>query len=53
VSAKTGINVEDAFLELAKAMRERIVMAKMDLYCDSSDSDELTSGFHVDGVVGK
>ena len=36
VSAKTGINVEDAFLELTKAMRERLLLSKMDHYYDSS-----------------
>lgn len=57
VSAKTGINIEEAFMELASAMRERLVLAKMDHdnYDNSSDSgaDEIRSGFHVDGVIGK
>lgn len=53
VSAKTGINVDDAFLELASAMRERLLLSKMGSYCESSDDDEFSSGFHVDGVIGK
>lgn len=53
VSAKTGINCEEAFLEMAAAMRERLLLSKMDHYCDSSDSDEIASGFHVDGVIGQ
>jgi hypothetical protein len=53
VSAKTGINVEDAFGELTKSMRDRLLLAKMDHYNDteSDNSDELAGGFHVDGVV--
>ena len=53
VSAKTGINVEESFMELASAMRERIMLSRMDHYYDSSDSEEISSGFHVDGVIGK
>jgi len=66
VSAKTGINVEEAFTELARSMRERLQLWKMDrdLYSDDAasasaqnggDSDaenELSTGFHVDGVIG-
>lgn len=60
VSAKTGINVEEAFTELARDMRERLTLWKMDHDNEAltgaaaeDDEDDLGSGFHVDGVVGK
>lgn len=60
VSAKTGINVEEAFTELARDMRERLMLWKMDHDnetaagpADEDEDDDLGSGFHVDGVVGK
>jgi len=58
VSAKTGINVEEAFMELARNMRERLLLWKMDRdtcgeeTADSDAEQELASGFHVDGVIG-
>uniref|UniRef100_A0A1I8AH70 Ras-related protein Rab-21 n=1 Tax=Steinernema glaseri TaxID=37863 RepID=A0A1I8AH70_9BILA len=51
VSAKTGINCEEAFTELASAMRDRMLVSCM--HSDSEDSDHLGSAFHVDGVVGE
>lgn len=54
VSAKSGINVEDAFIELASSMRERILLSKMGVgHCDSTDEDEISSGFHIDGIERK
>ncbi|CAJ0609785.1 unnamed protein product [Cylicocyclus nassatus] len=51
VSAKTGINCEDAFHTLATAMREKVVAASM--HSDESDDhEEFSSAFHVDGVLG-
>lgn len=58
VSAKTGINVEEAFMELARSMRERLLLWKMDRdvcgqeEADSDAEQELATGFHVDGVIG-
>ncbi|KHN83156.1 Ras-related protein Rab-1A [Toxocara canis] len=48
VSAKTGINCEEAFQNLAAAMRDRLLVCNM--HSDSEDSDHLSSAFHVDGV---
>ncbi|KAJ1367138.1 hypothetical protein KIN20_027992 [Parelaphostrongylus tenuis] len=51
VSAKTGINCDDAFHTLAAAMREKITAFNM--HSDESDEhEEYGSSFHVDGVVG-
>ncbi|KAH7732087.1 Ras family protein [Aphelenchoides avenae] len=49
VSAKTGINVDEAFQDLATAMRDRLLVSNMN--SDSDDSDQLSSAFHVDGVI--
>ncbi|EJW77820.1 Ras family protein [Wuchereria bancrofti] len=49
VSAKTGINCDDAFYNLAAAMRDRLSVSSM--HSDSEDSDHLGSAFHVDGVT--
>lgn len=49
VSAKTGINVDEAFTDLATAMRDRLLVANM--HSDSEDSDHLSSAFHVDGII--
>ncbi|VDK64560.1 unnamed protein product [Onchocerca ochengi] len=49
VSAKTGINCDDAFYNLAAAMRDRLLVSSM--HSDSEDSDHLGSAFHVDGVT--
>jgi len=49
VSAKTGINCDEAFIDLASAMRDRLLVSNM--HSDSDDSDHLASAFHVDGVV--
>ena len=43
--------MDEAFLELSTAMRDRLLLSKMDHYYDSSDSDEVAGGFHVDGVI--
>ncbi|MFH4977640.1 hypothetical protein AB6A40_004349 [Gnathostoma spinigerum] len=48
VSAKTGINCEEAFQNLAAAMRDRLLVSNM--HSDSDDSEHLTSAFHIDGV---
>lgn len=48
VSAKTGINVEDAFQNLVVGMRDRLLVSNM--HSDSEESDMLSSAFHVDGV---
>lgn len=48
VSAKTGINVEDAFQNLVAGMRDRLLVSNM--HSDSEESDMLSSAFHVDGV---
>lgn len=51
VSAKTGINCDDAFYTLAAAMREKVAASNM--HSDESDDhEEYSSAFHVDGVVG-
>lgn len=51
VSAKTGINCDEAFHTLAAAMREKITAFSM--HSDDSDEhEEYGSSFHVDGVVG-
>jgi 50S ribosomal subunit-associated GTPase HflX len=49
VSAKTGINCDEAFQDLATAMRDRLMVSNM--HSDSDDSDHLSSAFHVDGVI--
>uniref|UniRef100_A0A914BZ26 Uncharacterized protein n=1 Tax=Acrobeloides nanus TaxID=290746 RepID=A0A914BZ26_9BILA len=49
VSAKTGINVEEAFMDLANAMRDRVLVSNM--HSDSEDSEQLSSAFHIDGVI--
>ncbi|KAK6110727.1 Ras family protein [Brugia pahangi] len=49
VSAKTGINCDDAFHNLAAAMRDRLLVSSM--HSDAEDSDHLSSAFHVDGVT--
>ncbi|VBB26481.1 unnamed protein product [Acanthocheilonema viteae] len=49
VSAKSGINCDDAFYNLAAAMRDRLLVSNM--HSDSEDSDHLGSAFHVDGVT--
>lgn len=49
VSAKTGINCDEAFNDLASVMRDRLLVANM--HSDSEDSDNLSSAFHIDGVV--
>ncbi|KHJ99172.1 hypothetical protein OESDEN_00834, partial [Oesophagostomum dentatum] len=41
VSAKTGINCEDAFHTLATAMREKVVAASM--HSDDSDDHEVSN----------
>ncbi|WKY15801.1 hypothetical protein Q1695_000912 [Nippostrongylus brasiliensis] len=51
VSAKTGINCEDAFQTLAAAMREKITASSMHSD-ESEENEEYSSAFHVDGVVG-
>lgn len=50
-----GINVEDAFVEITSSMRERLLLSKMGVghYYDSTDEEEISSGFHIDGVMGK
>uniref|UniRef100_A0A0N5AC67 Ras family protein n=1 Tax=Syphacia muris TaxID=451379 RepID=A0A0N5AC67_9BILA len=48
VSAKTGINVEDAFHNLVAGMRDRLLVSNM--HSDSEDGEMLSSAFHVDGV---
>uniref|UniRef100_A0A915IX41 Uncharacterized protein n=1 Tax=Romanomermis culicivorax TaxID=13658 RepID=A0A915IX41_ROMCU len=61
VSAKTGINVDEAFTELSRDMRERLMLWRIDqgvaggrdLDDDDDFESEFSSGFHVDGVVGK
>jgi hypothetical protein len=45
VSAKTGINIEEAFNDLASTMRERLLVNNHG--SDSDDSDQLSSAFHV------
>ncbi|KAL6723541.1 hypothetical protein Aduo_018533 [Ancylostoma duodenale] len=51
VSAKTGINCDDAFHTLAAAMREKVTASSM--HSDESDEyEEFSSAFHVDGVLG-
>ncbi|VDM98307.1 unnamed protein product [Thelazia callipaeda] len=49
VSAKTGINCDEAFYSLAEAMRDRLLVSSM--HSDSENSDHLGSAFHVDGVT--
>lgn len=49
VSAKTGINTEEAFMDLANAMRDRVLVSNM--HSDSEDSEQLSSAFHIDGVI--
>jgi len=49
VSAKTGINCDDAFHELAMAMRDKMLSSGR--HSDSEDSDALSTAFHVDGVI--
>jgi hypothetical protein len=50
VSAKTGINIEEAFKDLASTMRERLLANNVH-GSDSDDSDQLSSAFHVNGVI--
>lgn len=50
VSAKTGINIDEAFQDLASTMRERLLAQSMN-GTDSDDSDQLSSAFHVNGVI--
>ncbi|KAI6201049.1 hypothetical protein M3Y96_00800000 [Aphelenchoides besseyi] len=50
VSAKTGINIEEAFNDLASTMRERMLATSVH-GSDSDDSDQLSSAFHVNGVI--
>ncbi|CAD5215890.1 unnamed protein product [Bursaphelenchus okinawaensis] len=50
VSAKTGINIDEAFHDLASTMRERLLAQSMN-GTDSDDSDQLSSAFHVNGVI--
>ncbi|CAI3841864.1 RAB family [Caenorhabditis elegans] len=50
VSAKTGINCEEAFHTLTAAMRERITAGSMHSD-ESDDNEEFSSAFHVDGVI--
>lgn len=49
VSAKTGINCDEAFMDLASAMRDRLLVSNM--HSDSEDSDQFASAFHIDGVI--
>ena len=49
VSAKTGINCDEAFMDLASAMRDRLLVSNM--HSDSDESDHFASAFHVDGVI--
>ncbi|KAL3112726.1 hypothetical protein niasHT_019700 [Heterodera trifolii] len=49
VSAKTGINCDDAFVELATVMRNRLLSSALN--SDSDESDHLSSAFHIDGVI--
>uniref|UniRef100_A0A0K0EX53 Ras-related protein Rab-1A n=1 Tax=Strongyloides venezuelensis TaxID=75913 RepID=A0A0K0EX53_STRVS len=49
VSAKTGINCEEAFMDLANHMKERLINANINE--DSDDSDAYSGAFHVDGVT--
>ncbi|KAF7639648.1 hypothetical protein Mgra_00000973 [Meloidogyne graminicola] len=49
VSAKTGINCEDAFVELATVMRDRLLASAAN--SDSDDSDRLSTAFHIDGAI--
>lgn len=51
VSAKTGINCDEAFVELATVMRDRLLATALN--SDSDDSDHLSSAFHVDGVISE
>jgi len=68
VSAKTGINCDEAFVELATVMRDRLLatgnmvmvysfilyfITQSALNSDSDDSDHLSSAFHVDGVISE
>ncbi|CAJ0583487.1 unnamed protein product, partial [Mesorhabditis spiculigera] len=52
VSAKTGINCEEAFVTLAGAMRERVILAANAASDESDDAETYSSAFHIDGVVG-
>lgn len=52
VSAKTGINCEDAFHTLAAAMREEITASNIHSD-DCSELERYGSAFHVDGVEGR
>uniref|UniRef100_A0A914H1Q9 Palmitoyltransferase n=1 Tax=Globodera rostochiensis TaxID=31243 RepID=A0A914H1Q9_GLORO len=49
VSAKTGINCDEAFVELATVMRDRLLTSALN--SDSEESDHLSSAFHIDGVM--
>lgn len=49
VSAKTGINIDEAFNDLASTMREKLLVNNHG--SDSDDSDQLSSAFHVNGVI--
>ncbi|GMT06250.1 hypothetical protein PENTCL1PPCAC_28424 [Pristionchus entomophagus] len=51
VSAKTGINCEEAFHTLAAAMRERVCASQQS--DESDEADHYSAAFHVDGVIGK
>src|ERR1700722_11605072 len=53
VSAKTGINVEEAFAELATTMRQRVKSAAASLLHSEDSEPDLSSAFHVDGTGGK
>uniref|UniRef100_A0AC35U5V8 Rab family GTPase n=1 Tax=Rhabditophanes sp. KR3021 TaxID=114890 RepID=A0AC35U5V8_9BILA len=47
VSAKTGINCDDAFVDLATLMRDRLLQSNT-----NQDNDDSAYGaFHIDGVV--
>lgn len=50
VSAKTGINCEEAFHTLTAAMRERLTASSLNSD-ESDDNEEFSSAFHVDGVI--
>lgn len=49
-SAKTGINIEEAFNDLASTMRERLLANNVH-GSDSDSDDQLSSAFHVNGVI--
>uniref|UniRef100_A0A0K0D451 Ras family protein n=1 Tax=Angiostrongylus cantonensis TaxID=6313 RepID=A0A0K0D451_ANGCA len=48
VSAKTGINCDEAFHTLAAAMREKITAFSM--HSDDSDEHELVRGWHLSSL---